>query len=50
MECAKKCFKLDIQKSALRGDAVLGWTLILKWNEIGRDGMLPPLFPAKRVT
>ena len=22
---------------------------ILKWNEIGRDGMLPPLFPAKRV-
>ena len=22
----------------------------LKWNEIGRDGMLPPLCPAKRVT
>ena len=49
MECARKCFKLDIQESALRVERGVRLDVILEWNGVGGDGMLPPLFPAKRV-
>ena len=45
MECARKRFELDILKSALRGDAVLGWTRPLKGA--GSAGMYPHYSPRR---
>ena len=46
MESARKCFKLDIQESALCGDAVLGWTWSL--SEQNRQGWsYPHYFPRR---
>ena len=47
MECARKCFELDIQESALRGDAVLGWTRSLSGTGSAGMGCYPHYFPRR---
>ena len=47
MECARKCFELDIQESALRGDAVLGWTRSLSGTRSAGRGCYPRHFPQR---
>ena len=41
MESARKCFKLDIQESALRGNTVLGWTRSLSETKSAGMGCCP---------
>ena len=48
MESARECFSLDMRESALRGDVVLRWMRSFQWNEIGRNGMFPPLYSARK--
>ena len=47
MECARKCFELDIPESALRGDAVLGWTRPLRGTGSAGMGCHPHYFPRR---
>ena len=47
MESARKCFKLDIQESALRGDVVLGWTRSLSGTKSAGMGCYPHYFPRR---
>ena len=47
MENARKCFKLDIQESALLGDAVLGWMQSLSGTKSAGMGCYPCYFPRR---
>ena len=44
---ARKCFKLDIQESALCGDMVLGWTQSLSGTKSAGMGCYARYFPRK---
>ena len=49
MECARKCFKLDIWESALCGDAVSGWTRSLRGTGSAGMGCYPCYFPRREL-
>ena len=47
MESARKCFNLDMQESALRGDAVLRWTRSFSETKSAGMGCYPHYIPRK---
>ena len=47
MESARKCFSLDMQESALHGDAVLRWTRSFSGTKSAGMGCYPHYFPRK---
>ena len=47
MENVRKCFNLDMQESALHGDAVLGWTRSLSGTKSAGMGCYPHYFPRR---
>ena len=47
MECARKCFELDIQESALCGDVVLEWTRSLSGTGSAGMGCYLRYFPRR---